>query len=188
MPRSAKYLVVTIRWWIDHEPRILYPPNELADRDLGLQPREWATETEMDTAAVAKVLVVLAFEVDLVWVCEPARVAVARPVDRDDRRALWNGRSRNRNIFEGGAGWPELDRRFEAEELLDPRHDHFRPPAQFLEGFVVPQQGEHAVGDQVDRGLVAGKEQKHGIAQEFVVGQVLLRFVVHHRREHARSG
>src|SRR6516164_2147878 len=173
MPRSAEYLVVTIRWWIDHEPRILYPPNELADRDLSLQPREWATETEMDTAAVAKVLVVLAFEIDLVRVREPVRIAIARSIHHNDRAALWNGRSRNLDVFEGGAGGPELDRRFETQELLDPRHDELGPAAQLLEGFAVPQQGEHAVGDQVDSRLMAGKEQKRRVAHELARRQAL---------------
>jgi hypothetical protein len=36
---SAEYLVVPVRRRINHEPRILYPTNELAHRDLSLQPR-----------------------------------------------------------------------------------------------------------------------------------------------------
>src|SRR5262245_14359789 len=161
MPRSAEYLVVTVRRRIGQEPRVLDPANELADRDLSLQPCEWAAETEVDAAAVTKVFVVLAFEVDLLRVCEPFRVTVARSIQHNDRGAFWNGRSRNLDVFEGSAGGPELDRRFEPQELLDPRHDQFRPTAQLLEGLGVPQQREHAVGDQVDRSLMAGEEQKH---------------------------
>src|SRR5215467_14143633 len=173
MPRPAEYLVVTVWWWVDHEPRILYPANELADRDLSLQPREWATETDVDAAAVAEVLVVLAFEINLVRVREPAWVAVARSIHHNDRRALWNGRSRNLDVFEGGAGGPELDRRFETQELLDSRHDQLRPTAQLLEDVAVPQQGEHAVGDQVDSRLMAGKEQKRRVAHELARRQAL---------------
>ncbi|HXW31429.1 MAG TPA: hypothetical protein VEK55_18865 [Xanthobacteraceae bacterium] len=115
VPRSAEYLVVPVRWRIDHEPRIPYPANKFADRDLSLQARERTAETEVDAAAVAKVLVVLAFEVDLIWIREPVWVAVSRPVERDEGRALWNGRSCDLNVFNGGAGGPELDRRFEAQ-------------------------------------------------------------------------
>src|SRR5262249_33912608 len=123
VPWSAEYLVMPVRRRVGHEPRIPYPANELADRHLRLQSRKPAAETEMDAAAIAEVLVVLAFEIDLVWVREPARVAVARSIYHNDRGALWNGRSRNLDVFEGGAGGPELDRRLETQELLDPRHD-----------------------------------------------------------------
>src|SRR5262249_24613457 len=173
VPRSAEYLVVPVRRRIDDESRVLHPANEVADRDLSLQPRERAAETDVDAAAVAEVLVVLAFEVDLVRVREAVWVAVARSIQHNDRRALWNGRSRNLDVFEGGAGGPELDRRFETQELLDPRHDELGPAAQLLEGVVVPQQGEHAVGDQVDSRLMAGKEQKRRVAHELARRQAL---------------
>src|SRR5215471_13896426 len=186
VPRSAEYLVVPVRRRIDDESRVLHPVNELADRDLSLQPRERAAETDVNAAAVAEVLVVLAFEVDLVWVREAVWVAVARSIQHNDRRTLWNGRSRNLDVFEGGAGGPELDRRFETQELLDPRHDELGPAAQLLEGVAVPQQGEHAVGDQVDSRLMAGKEQKRRVAHELARRQALFR-TVHHCREHARA-
>src|SRR5262245_36060090 len=173
MPRSAEYLVVPVRRRIGYEPRVLYLANEFADSNLSLQPRERAAETDVDTAAVAEVLVVLAFEVDLVWVREAVWVAVARSIQHNDRRALWNGRSRNPDVFEGGAGGPELDRRFETQELLDPRHDELGPAAQLLEGLAVPQQGEHAMGDQVDSRLMAGKEQKRRVAHELARRQAL---------------
>src|SRR5215831_3944697 len=113
VPRSAEYLVVPVRRRIDDESRVLHPANELADRNLRLQPRERAAETDVDATAVAEVLVVLAFEIDLVRVREPVRIAIARSIHHNDRRALWNGRSRNLDVFEGGAGGPELDRRLE---------------------------------------------------------------------------
>src|SRR5262245_25719305 len=88
VPRSADYLVVPVWPPIAYEPRVLYPANELANRDLSLQPRERAAETDVDAAAVAEVLVVLAFEVDLIRVCEAVWVAVARSIQHNDRRAL----------------------------------------------------------------------------------------------------
>ena len=45
VPWSAEYLVVPVRRRINHEPWVLYPTNELAHRDLSLQPRKRATET-----------------------------------------------------------------------------------------------------------------------------------------------
>jgi hypothetical protein len=100
---SAEYLVLPVRRWIDHEPWIPYAATELAHRDLSLQPREWSAETEVDAAAVAKVLFVLTFEIDLVRVRERVRVAVSGGVQRDDRRAFLNRCSRNLDVFEGGA-------------------------------------------------------------------------------------
>src|SRR5215831_11548988 len=188
VPRSAEYLVMPVRRRINHESRVLYSANEFVDSNLSLQPRERAAETEVDAAAVSKVLVVLAFEVDLVRVREPFRVAVARSIQHNDRRALWNGRSRNLDVFEGGAGGPKLDRRFETQELLDPRHNQLRSAAQLVKSIVVPQQREHTVGDQVDGGLVTGEKQKHRVAQELAVRQTLFGAIVHHRGEHARAG
>jgi hypothetical protein len=109
VPRSAENLVVPVRWRIGYEPRVLYPTNELADRNLSLQPSERATETEVDAATVAKVFIVLAFEVNLIWVREPARIAVSRPVHHDDWRAFWNCRSRNLNVYEGSAGGWDIE-------------------------------------------------------------------------------
>jgi len=63
-----------------------YPTNEFADGDLNLKPRERAAKTEVDTATVANMLVVLAFQVNLVRVLEPVGVAVSGPVHDDDRR------------------------------------------------------------------------------------------------------
>jgi hypothetical protein len=44
-----------------------------------------------------------------------------------------------------GQNWTDDSKR----RLLDPRHDQLRPAAQLRERVGVPQQGEHAVGDQV---------------------------------------
>src|SRR6516162_2857004 len=142
MSRAAEYLVAPVRRRVDDEPRVLHSAHELAHRDLHLQPRQRTAETEVDAVALAEVLVVRALEVDFVGVREPVRVAVARGVHQDDRRALRDGRLRNLDVRQGGAGGPELDRRLEAQELLDPRHDQLGPAPQLREGVGVPQQGE----------------------------------------------
>ena len=99
MPRSAEYLIVAVRRRIDHEPRVLYSANELADRNLRLQPRERTAETEVDAAAVAQVRVVLAFEVDLVRVREPVRVVPAISMSSSAVRVgqNWTDDSKRRN-------------------------------------------------------------------------------------------
>ena len=58
-----------VRGRINDKPRVLYPANEFADCDLNLQPRERAAEADVDATAVADVLVVLAFEINLVRAC-----------------------------------------------------------------------------------------------------------------------
>jgi hypothetical protein len=72
--RPTEYLIVPIRRRIDHEPWALYPTNEFSDGALYLQPRERTAKTEMDAATVAKMLVVLAFEVDFSRVFEAAAI------------------------------------------------------------------------------------------------------------------
>ena len=63
--RAAEDLVAAVRRRVDDEPRVLHAANELADRDLHLQPRERTAEAEVDAAGRADVLVVRAFEVEL---------------------------------------------------------------------------------------------------------------------------
>ena len=49
-------------------------------------------------------------------------------------------------------------------------HDQLRSAAQLLELVGVPQQGQHAVRDQVDRGLMPGEEQQQRVADERLLG------------------
>src|SRR5262249_45247423 len=95
---------------IDDEPWVLYASHELTNCYLGLQPRQRATETEMDTTTKAEVLVVPAFDVYFVGVLEAVGVAICRSVHYDNWRSLRNYRSRELDIFERGARRPELDR------------------------------------------------------------------------------
>ena len=53
-----------------------------------------------------------------------------------------------------------------------------RAAAQQLEGPGVPQQGQHAVGDQVDRGIMTGDEYQQRIGQDLVGRHGSIRAVV----------
>src|SRR5437588_8606422 len=64
--RAAEDLVVAVRRRVDNEPWVFHAANKLTHRDLGLQPRKRTAKTEVDAAAIPEVLVVLAFEVDVV--------------------------------------------------------------------------------------------------------------------------
>ena len=75
--RAAEDLVVAVRWRVDDEPRVFHAAHELTHRDLSLQPRQRTAKTEVDAAALPEVLIVLAFEVDVVGVGEPVRVTVS---------------------------------------------------------------------------------------------------------------
>src|SRR6185312_13274596 len=187
--RAAEDLVAAIRRRVLDEPWVLHAAEELADRELGLQPGERGAEAVVDALAVADVLVVRAFEVESVGVLEPFRVTVRRPVTQEDRRARRDGGAGDLDVLEGRAGGPELDRRLKAQQLLDPGHDQLRSAAQLLELVGVPQQGQHAVRDQVDRGLMPGEEHEQRVVDDRLLGQAPLRaVVVDHSREHARSG
>jgi hypothetical protein len=74
--RAAEDLVVAVGRRVGQEPWVVDSANELTYGDLGAWAREWSAEAEVDAAAVAEVLVVLAFEVDVVGMAEPVGVAV----------------------------------------------------------------------------------------------------------------
>ena len=78
-----------------------------------------------------------------------------------------------------------LDRPVEAQQLVDGRRVERRivlPPLQLVG---VPQQGERAVADQVDRGLVARHVEQHHERQELLEAQPVARLFGHQeRRQH----
>ncbi len=56
----------------------------------------------------------------------------------------------------------ELDRRHVAQQLLDRRAGQARVGPQPRQLLGVLEEGQHAAGDQVDRGLVPGHQQEDG--------------------------
>ena len=90
--KPPEFREVPVGRWIDDEPRVLYTAHELTYRYLGLQPCQRTTETEVDTATITQVLVVLALDIYLVGVLEAVRIAVCRPIHYDDWRTLRNCR------------------------------------------------------------------------------------------------
>src|SRR5262249_38077226 len=143
---------------INDEPRVLHAPKEGLQREVYLQARERAAEASVNTAAPSEVLVFPAFWVEFVRVGEPARMAVRCTVNEEDRRTFRDDRSRDLDVGKSGPAGKELNRRLEAQDLLDGAGDQLRPAAQKFEGPGVPQHSEHAVGNRVDRGVMTSDE------------------------------
>ncbi len=78
----------------------------------------------------------------------------------------------------GDAVRQELHRWLVAQQFLDQADDQVGFAAQPLEHVGVAQQGEHAVGDEVDGGLVAGEQQQRGGGHQLLARHPALRAVV----------
>ena len=62
----------------------------------------------------------------------------------------------------------KVDRRLEAQDLFNSAWNQLRPAAQKVEGPGVSQEGEHAMGDRVDRGVMTGDEYKSRIGHDLL--------------------
>jgi hypothetical protein len=83
---------------------------------------------------------------------------VGRRQRQEDQTAGGHLRLADTQIL-GGAPYGELHRWVVAQHLLDDGRRHARVGAPGGKVAWVPQQGEHAVGDQVDRHLVSRHQQ-----------------------------
>ncbi len=59
-----------------------------------------------------------------------------------------------------------MNRRLEAQKLFDNARRERIIPAQPLEPLGIAQERKHAVGDEIDRGLMSSHEKKHGGRKE----------------------
>src|SRR5262249_12744781 len=158
MSRAAEDIALPVWRRINDKPRVLRAPKEGLQREVYLQTRERTAEASVDAAAPSEVLVVPAFWVEFVLVGEPAGIAVRGTENEEDRRTFRDDRSRDLDVGQSGPAGKELNRRLEAQDLLDGAGDQLRSAAQKFEGPGVPQHSEHAVGDRVDRGIMTGDE------------------------------
>jgi hypothetical protein len=95
------------------------------------------------------------------------RVAIAGGIQQEDRRAFRDGRAVNLYIVQRPSTGKELDRRLEAKHLLDGARHQLWSPAQQLDGSWVSQTRKYAMGDEINRRIVAGDEQQHRIGGDF---------------------
>ena len=182
-PRNTWRLPVGRR--ILDEPRVIHPAQERLERGIDFQPCERAAETGVNAAPPAHVLVVFTFRVELVRVGEAPRVAVGRAVHQEDGRALGNCRAGDLDVGQGRAAGEELHRGLQPQRFLNRTGNLIGPAAQQLDGPGVAQHGEHAVRDQVDRGVMTGDEQQDRVVHNLAgrhrpVGSV----IVHQLRNH----
>src|SRR5262249_17799238 len=158
MSRAAEDIALPVWRRINDEPRVFHAAKEGLQSEVYLQARGRTAEARGESAGPTEVLVVPAFWVEFVRVGKPARIAVRCTVNEEDRRTFRDDRSRDLDVGQSGPAGKELNRRLEAQDLLDGAGDQLRPAAQKFEGPGVPQHSEHAVGDRVDRGIMTGDE------------------------------
>ncbi len=83
------------------------------------------------------------------------------------------------SLYAAHREWTECPRGgLVAQQFLDQRHDEVRFVAQSLQHLRVAQQRQHAVGDEVDDGLMAGDEEQFGGGDDVGVGHPTVRPVV----------
>src|ERR1700686_5137250 len=87
MLRAAEEWAPPVGRWVFDEPWVLDAADEGLEREVDLQSRQRTAHTAVDSAAPADVLVVLAFDVELLGIGEPDRVAVSGAAKQDDRRS-----------------------------------------------------------------------------------------------------
>ena len=80
--RAAEHRFRPVRRRIDDQPRVLHAAKKHLERGVHLQPRKRTAETDVDAAAPAEVLVVLAFGIEFVRVGELLRIAVCGAVQK----------------------------------------------------------------------------------------------------------
>src|SRR6202022_4711722 len=87
MLRAAEEWAPPVGRWVFDQPWVLDAADEALEREVDLQARQRTAHTAVDAAAPADVLIVLAFDVELLGIGEPDRVAVSSTVEQDDRRS-----------------------------------------------------------------------------------------------------
>ena len=107
--RAAEQCVSPVRRRVDDEPGVLHAAQEYFERCVHFQARERTAETDVDAAAPAEGLVVLAFGIEFVRVGEPLRIAVPGAVHEVNRRTLRDSRPRDLDVGESGPGGPKED-------------------------------------------------------------------------------
>src|SRR5580704_14006819 len=179
--RAAEQRVSPVRRRIDDQPGVLHATKKDFNRGVNLQPRELTAEADMDAGAPSETLFLLTFEIEFVRVAEHLRIAVRRAIHEEDRRPLWNGGPIDVDVGESGPGGPKVDRRLEAQHLFNSAWNQLRPAAQQVDGPGVAQEGEHAMGDEVDCGVMTGDEYKDAIVYDLAGGHASIGAVVVHQ-------
>src|ERR1700733_5490338 len=189
MQRTPEYRVWPVRRRVNPQPGVLHAAKEYFNRGVYLQPRELTAKADVYAGAPPEALFLLTFEVEFVGVGEPLRITIRGAIHEVDRRTLRDCGPGDLDVVESRPGGPKVDRRLEAQHLLDGAWNQLRPPAQQVDGPGVPQQRQHAVGDEVDCRVMTGDEYKDAIVYDLAGGHASVRAaVVHQLRDHAVGG
>lgn len=153
---------------------------EGAHRDPGLQAGERGTQAEVDAVAEGDMAAGVAGDVEAVGVVEAEGVASGvGDHGEHDLAATGDHRAGDVDRVEGEAEGGGLQRSVVAQHLLDRAVDEGQIGAQRGELLRVGEQRQHAVGDEIAGGLVAGDQQQLGHAQEFFVAEPVAVPVAH---------
>src|ERR1700726_2611616 len=116
--RAAQEGTGTVGWGVHDQARLLQPPHEFRQSDLGLHACQRRSKANMDATAKPQVLIIAPLGIKTIRVREPRRVTVARGQSQRDQHALGNRRPSQGNLVQGGPTYQELDRRLIAQQFL----------------------------------------------------------------------
>src|SRR5258708_13409525 len=74
----------TVGWGIHDQARLLQPPHEFRQSDLGFHARQRCSKATVDATAKSQVLIIAPLGIKAIRVREPRRVAVARGHSQPD--------------------------------------------------------------------------------------------------------
>src|SRR5579859_5999621 len=80
----------TVGWGVHDQARLLQPPHEFRQSDLGLHACQRRAKADMDATAKPQVLIIAPLRIKAIWVREPCRVTVARGQGQREEHALRN--------------------------------------------------------------------------------------------------
>ncbi len=92
----------TVGWGVHDQARLLQPPYEFRQSDLGLHACQRCAKADMDATAKPQVLIIAPLRIKAIRVREPRRVTVARGQGQRDQHPLGNRRPSNGDLVQGG--------------------------------------------------------------------------------------
>src|SRR2546425_12245725 len=92
----------TVRWGVHDQARLLQPPHEFRQSDLGLHACQRRSKADMDATAKPQVFIIAPLGIKTIRVREPRWVTVARSQGQRDQHPLGNRRPSNGDLVQGG--------------------------------------------------------------------------------------
>ena len=143
---------------------------------LCFEPREGGADAIMRPGAKAKMLVLSPLWIEASGKGKAVWIAICGRKQKNETRPFWDRHARNFNRRQGLAG-AEMDGRVEPQYFIDEaRGERFVVP-QPLQPFGIAQERQHAIGDEIYRGLVTRDQKKRGGREQIVAAHFPMLFV-----------